>query len=151
MGEVEVCGSTAVAGREPTRGPARDERPRAFNTGTPATSSCWPTPTSRLAVVPAQVRGRRSGRAPTAPPTQVWTLHGADTGYDSVTFSPHLEATGPGASVFQLTRVGDGPCLLTPRGTARGCSTTIGPTVRERTALTRGIAPAMCAFTAAGC
>ena len=84
VGEVEVCGSTALAGRARRRRGWRST-PTGPSTSTPATSSCWPTPTSPRPWC-RQVRGVVEG-CTDAPAHQVWTLHGADTGHDSVTFS----------------------------------------------------------------
>ena len=78
----------------------------------------------------------------------MWTRHDADTGFDSVTFSLTWD-NGLGASVFQLTRVGS--ALLMTHAYGEGTLDGVDRTVRERTALTRHIVPAMCAFTAAGC
>jgi len=45
--------------------------------------------------------------------------------------------------------VGSG--LLLTHVYGEGMLDTLGPTLRDRTALTRAVAPAMCAFTADGC
>lgn len=83
-----------------------------------------------------------------APQHQVWTLHEADTGHESVTFSLTW-SVGLGASVFQVTRAGD--ALLMTDEYGEGMLEAIDPTVQERTALTREIAPAMCDLTADAC
>jgi hypothetical protein len=144
VGEVEVCGSTVwPAGASEARLAVNAHGPEhvdARDLVVLADSDVAPT------VVP-QVRGAVEG-CTDAPGHQVWTLHGADTGHDSVTFSLTWD-NGLGASVFQLTRVGS--ALLMTHVYGEGTLDGADRTVRERTGLTRRIAPAMCAFTTAGC
>jgi hypothetical protein len=144
VGEVEVCGSTVwPAGATEARLATNAHGPE----HTDARDLVVLADADVASTVVPQVRGVVEA-CTDGPAHQVWTLHGADTGYDSVTFSLTWD-DGPGASVFQLTRVGR--ALLFTHMYGEGLLDTVGPTVRERTALTRGIAPAMCAFTAAGC
>lgn len=144
VGEVEVCG-TGVWPVGPTQsrlattahGPERvDARELVVLADAEAAATVLPRVRS---VVEACVD---------APAHQVWTLHEADTGHDSLTFSLTWD-DGPGASVFQLTRVGR--ALLLTHAYGEGMLDSLGPTLRERSALTRAIAPAMCTFTADGC
>jgi hypothetical protein len=78
----------------------------------------------------------------------VWTVHPADTGYDSVTFT--LTYTrGLGASVFQVLRVGKG--VLITHQYSEGTLESSGPSIRQRTRLGRDLAAKMCVFARAGC
>lgn len=78
----------------------------------------------------------------------VWTVHAADTGYDSVTFT--LTYTrGLGASVFQVLRVGKGVLITHVYG--EGTLETSGATIRRQTRLGRDLAADMCVFARAGC
>ena len=144
VGEVEVCGSTVwPAGAAVARLATNAHGPEHVDA---RELVVLPDADVASTVLP-QVRGVVQA-CTDAPAHQVWTVHDVDTGHDSVTFSLTWD-DGPGASVFQLTRVGSG--LLLTHVYGEGMLDTLGPTLRDRTALTRAVAPAMCAFTADGC
>ncbi|WP_457206457.1 hypothetical protein [Nocardioides sp. P5_C9_2] len=144
VGEVEVCGSIVwPAGAVEARLATDAHGPEHVD----ARDLVVLADADVATTVPPQVRGVVEA-CTDAPAHQVWTLHEADTGHDSVTFSLTWD-DGPGASVFQLTRVGS--ALLLTHVYGEGLLDPIGPTLRERTVLTREIAPAMCVFTADGC
>ena len=143
IGEVEVCGSVVWP---PGAAEARLATSASGPEHVDARELVVPDTDVAATVVP---RVREVVEACTdAPEHQVWTLHEADTGHESVTFSLTW-SVGLGASVFQVTRVGD--ALLMTHRYGEGMLETIDPTVRERTALTREIAPAMCAITPGAC
>lgn len=78
----------------------------------------------------------------------VWTVHAADTGYDSVTFT--LSYTrGLGLSVFQVIRVGKGVLITQTYG--EGLLSQSRPGIRRQTRLGRDLASDMCVFARAGC
>jgi hypothetical protein len=78
----------------------------------------------------------------------VWTVHAAETGYDSITFT--LTYTrGLGASVFQVLRVGKGVLITQVYG--EGTLESSGATIRRQTRLGRDLAGGMCVFARAGC
>ncbi len=78
----------------------------------------------------------------------VWTVHDADTGYDSVTFT--LSYTrGLGLSVFQVIRVGKG--VLITHSYGEGMLSQSRAHIRRQTRLGRDLAADMCVFARAGC
>ncbi|WP_107772061.1 hypothetical protein [Nocardioides sediminis] len=143
IGDLEVCGSVVWP---PGRAEARLATSASGPEHVDARELVVPDAAVAATVVP-RVREVVAG-CTDAPDHQVWTLHEADTGHESVTFSLTW-SVGLGASVFQVTRVGD--ALLMTHRYGEGMLETIDPTVRERTALTREIAPAMCALTPGAC
>jgi hypothetical protein len=144
VGEVEVCGSVVwPPGAAAARLAASASGPEHVD------ARELVVPGSDVDVTTVVPRVREAVEACTdAPQHQVWTLHETDTGHESVTFSLTW-SVGLGASVFQVTRVGD--ALLMTHGYGEGMLESIDPTVQERTALTREIAPAMCDLTADAC
>jgi hypothetical protein len=91
---------------------------------------------------------RRAAKDCRSDETEVWTPLETDTGHDTVTMG--LSYTeGLGSSVFQLTRVGSAILLVMTYG--EGSLESLPRQAREVTGITEQIAPAMCAFTAAGC
>jgi hypothetical protein len=78
----------------------------------------------------------------------VWTVHRADTGYDSVTLT--LSYTrGLGLSVFQVIRVGKGVLITHAYGEGMLSQSRAG--IRRQTRLGRELADDMCVFARAGC
>ena len=78
----------------------------------------------------------------------VWTVHRADTGYDSVTFT--LSYTrGLGLSVFQVVRVGKGVLITHTYG--EGMLSDARANIRRQTRVARDLAAEMCVFARAGC
>ena len=78
----------------------------------------------------------------------VWTVHDADTGYDSVTFTLNY-TRGLGLSVFQVVRVGTGVLITHKYG--EGLLAQARGTIRRQTRLGRDLAGSMCVFARAGC
>ena len=78
----------------------------------------------------------------------VWTVHAAETGYDTVTFT--LSYTrGLGLSVFQAVRVGKG--VLITHTYNESMLANSGAGIRKQTRLGRDLASEMCVFARAGC
>lgn len=99
--------------------------------------------------VKAEARIRAALNACTEPQRgAVWSVHDADTGYDSVTFT--LSYTrGLGLSVFQVIRVGKGVLITHTYGEGL-LSQSRGP-INRQTRLGRDLAGEMCVFARAGC
>ncbi len=91
---------------------------------------------------------RKAARECRGTGNQVWTPLEEETGWDSVTMGLSYD-DGLGSSVFQLTRVGSAVLVVTTSG--EGSLQSLPDQGADVTDDTAAIAPAMCAFTAAGC
>ncbi len=79
---------------------------------------------------------------------QVMTMHKADTGYHSITWS-RTYSDGLGGQIFQATRVGR--AILVTVAAGETSLESIPDAIPETTSLTKDIAQEMCVFTEDGC
>ena len=100
-----------------------------------------------------QVRACPSQSGATAgdgsPTNRLYRIHGADTGYESLTFSSTLEDGSLGGAIYQFVRVGYGVLAMYVGG--EWSPDTVGAGVAELTETSAKVTPAMCVFTKAGC